>query len=243
MTDMDNILNGSTGDTETVIDETVDTAVNSAEETTTETTATDTTPADQTAVSAAAGPTEAEKQAAALLKEVERLRAKNRELEVQVRPPEKVDFWEEPEKIIEQRVNAVEERLTMRFLDMSEAAAKARHPDFNQKYDVFAELIRDRPDLYGAMLNSPDPGEFVYKTAAQAIAVKEMGDPDAYRAKLESEIRAKLEAEFETKRKAEAEALIDAKLKGGFSEVRAVGDREKKLAGHRPMSEILGGKK
>jgi len=246
MENMNDILTGSAGSEERQEQEVSQEGTTGVGESTSDATASDsvTTTAEQTTASAAVSePTESAKQAAALLKEVERLREQNRQLKTQQPQPEKPDFWQDPEGIVEQRVAAAEERVTARLLNMSEAAARARHADFGDKLTVFTSMVDENPALYGAMLNDPDPGEFAYKAAARAIAVKEMGDPEAYKQKLEAELRMKWEKELEDKKKAEAEALIDSKLKGGFSEVRGLGEKEKKLTGQRPMSEILGGKK
>lgn len=182
------------------------------------------------------------KEVAGIKAELDRQRRKNQELEAARQPVEKPDFWEQPETVIQQAVQTVEQRLTNRFLNMSEAAARARHTDYDDKIDVFLELVKETPSLNEDMLNAADPGEFAYKTAAKAIAMKEMGDPESYRAKIEAEVRAKVEAEYAAKAKADAEAAIAAKLKPGFSEQRSVQPRDTsgKFTGHRPMTEILG---
>lgn len=185
------------------------------------------------------------KEAAAFKAEADRQRRRAQELEAAKQQQPAPDFWEQPETVIDQRVQAVEQRLTNRFLNMSEAAARARHEDYDDKLNVFAEMVQENPALYDAMLNDADPGEFAYKAASRTVAMKEMGDPESYRAKIEAEVRAKIEAEYAAKAKADAEAAIAAKLKPGFSEQRSTQPRDTsgKFTGHRPMTEILGSSK
>lgn len=192
----------------------------------------------------------ARKQADGLKAELDRQRRQNQELKrqqeqllAQQQQP-RPDFWEEPETVVDQKVSAVEQKFTERLLRMSVASVYSKHEDADEKIQAFDQMAAENPALWNAMLDAVDPGEFAYKTAAQAIAMREMGDPVSYRAKIEAEVRAQIAAEQEAKVKADTEAAIAARLKGGFSEQRSAMPRDPsgKFTGHRPMSDILGKK-
>lgn len=114
------------------------------------------------------------------------------------------DFWTDPDAYFAHRLGEHERKIRTdmvnRHLGMSEAAARARHQDFDAALNEFAEAMRANPMLREQMVNAPDPGEFVYQVGKRAMTVKPLlTDPDGYRKQLEAELRAKLEAEYAAK--------------------------------------------
>lgn len=193
---------------------------------------TDTTTVASTAASTAAPVTEDAETVAALRKEIDRIRNKNREYEAELakRPApaatpaeEPPSFWDNPEAVIERRVAIAEQQMTQRLINISEASAKARHADYDDKFQVFAGIVKQNPHVYQEMLAQPDPAEWAYQVAARQSVMRDIGDPVEYRSKLEKEIRDQIAAEQAIADKKKADELIADKLPKSFSESRNVG--------------------
>ena len=191
----------------------------------------------------------------ALRAEIDRIRAKNREYEERLKPVqqpalqqpegEAKTFWDDPEGAITQAVTGVRQEMTARILDISEASARARHADYNDKFNVFAELVSKNPHIYQTMLAQPDPAEWAYQTAARQTVMQDIGDPLEYRSKIEQEIRAQIALEKTEEDKKKADAMIADKLPRSFSETRNVGtgDKTTQFNPNIPMKDILASKK
>jgi hypothetical protein len=237
MPELDDVLNG----TETT--ETVETTEIEKPEETEVTETAETTGEQVTAPPAVSEPEDMAGIKAAMIAERRARQAaeeRARQLEAAQKPEEPPDFWEKPEEAINQKIAQVEQQFTTRFLNMSEAAARTRHADFDEKFEVFHGMAQQNPAMFQQMMAQPDPAEFVYQTAARVKAMQEMGDPASYRAKIEAEVRAKIEAEFTAKEKERIEAAIKAKLPPGFSESRNAGSPDKEgYAGPTPLKSIL----
>jgi hypothetical protein len=186
----------------------------------------------------------------ALLAALQDERRKRQELErktqeTQVKKPEK-PFWEAPEdhfKAIEEQHKSWErgqqERETIMTLKVAEMIARREHPDFDEKVDYFGQMVATIPGLYQQWLNSPDPGEFAYKTAKEHKDLQEAGNIDNLKAKLEKEIRIKLESELKDKEKKlreEREALP-----GTLSDVRGKNQQKTVWGGPTPLDDVLKG--
>lgn len=108
--------------------------------------------------------------------------------------------WDNPEKTIASVEQRFEQRLQVNLLNMSEAQAKARHEDYDQKYEVFERMARENPAIVQAMLQQADPAEYAYNMATQKIFTDEIGsNPKEYEDKLRAKIRLELEQEFKQK--------------------------------------------
>ena len=120
--------------------------------------------------------------------------------------PEK-DIWEDPAAYVsaaEQRaVQKAQEMMRHQFANMSEAAARQRHPDYDEKRAVLEARLESDPvlrsELNRTIDNGGDLGEFVYKTASRLQEIESVGNLDSYRQKLEADIRAKVMAELAQK--------------------------------------------
>lgn len=172
------------------------------------------------------------------------LEARIRELEAKVpaapQEPAKT-FWDDPEAALKQQQAAVQQAIVGTKLQTSEAIARSRHADFDEKVAIFSELAQSTPGLAQQMLASPDPAEFVYRTATNHKALQDAGGLDEMRKKIEAEtetrVRARLEAEL--KDKAEALAKERAALPGSLSDAQSKGTHRPSWSGPTPLGDIL----
>ena len=160
-------------------------------------------------------------------------------------PEQPIDFWDNPNAVISEQVNQAVNTALQQWeasqaqlkADQSEAAARAKYPDYDDAFEKFREQLGFNPALIGELHRSPDPAEFAYQRGKAAI---EMANPDAYRAKVEAELKAKVRAEIE------AELLAAAprpqSLPPTTAGQRSVGDRSGPAwGGPQSLSNILGG--
>jgi hypothetical protein len=184
----------------------------------------------------------------AFLRTAEEERRKRQELERELsqyrqkqpeKPEEKKSFWDDPEghfKSFEQRLAQREVALT---LQVSERIARSKYQDFDEKIGEFAESLKNTPGLHAQWLSSPDPAEFAYRHGHRVKEMRDVGDIEQYKAKIEKETRAKLEAEFKAK-----QDELDKKrseLPGSLSDVRGTTTQQKPVyAGPTTLDDILG---
>jgi hypothetical protein len=114
----------------------------------------------------------------------------------------KPDLFEDPDgwqKSIhdsaEKRVKEAEDKLTVRFLGLSEQLARSRYPDYNEKLDAFGKILQQEPSLHARMMSAADPAEYVYRTAKQYMELQGFESVEKLREKIREEERAKLLAE------------------------------------------------
>lgn len=185
----------------------------------------------------------------AFLKATEEERRKRQALEAELaqhrqkKEPEgeKKTFWDDPEghlKGFEQRLAQREQSLT---LQVSERIARSKYQDFDEKIGEFGESLRNTPGLHAQWLASPDPAEFAYKHGQRVKEMREVGDLDKYREKIEKETRAKLEAEFKAKH--EELEKKRAALPGSLSDIRGTSTQQRPTYnGPTSLDDILGSK-
>jgi hypothetical protein len=168
---------------------------------------------------------------AALLAE----RRKRQELEQQLAAKqEKPDFWEDPEARLADTEAKFQQQLVMQKLDISEAFAREKYTDFDEKLEIFAALTQENPALYQQMVQQVNPAEFAYKTALSQQKLKEMGDPLKYEAELEKKLRAKWEAEKDAENKKKASLPGSIATTAGASGNAAVS-----WSGPTPLDDLL----
>ncbi len=135
----------------------------------------------------------------------------------------KADFFENPQKAIEETVTEKTAPLEGRFFDMSLKAARANRDDFETAAQAFYEAGQKDARLFEAMNRSEDPGELIY---ALGVQLRELGDPEVngdiirYRKKVTAEA-AKTIAERDARIKALEEE--NAGLKRQHTELSTVG--------------------
>src|SRR3990167_11293017 len=113
-----------------------------------------------------------------------------RELEAEQQKPTKEapqTFWDDPDAALKNQHDETRKELVFSRLNTSEMIARFRHKDFDEKLEIFRELVMTVPGLAQQMLASPDPAEFTYRTAASHKALKEVGGLDAMLEKTKKE--------------------------------------------------------
>lgn len=161
-----------------------------------------------------------------------------------------VSFSEDPEGYVVAKLTAIEEVATRtaqtRFFDLSEASAKRRYEDFDEALEDFKTLAKKEPALIQKLNQQPDPAEWAYRTAKQAKGIAEIGDPAAFREKLEKELREKWEAEQaaqESEQVEETETPSRPSPPKTLAKARSSGGRNasKQFTGPTPIDQILPG--
>jgi hypothetical protein len=176
----------------------------------------------------------------ALEQEVAALRA---QLQPQAPAEKPKAFWDDPEAALKRHQDEIRQETTTTKLNTAELIARSRHTDFDEKVDVFSEIVRSTPGLAAQWLAAPDPAEFAYTIGKNHLLLKEMGSLDAITAKVRAEteasVRAKVEAEFKAKQ--EELEKQRAALPPSLSDTRgAPGAGTKPVwSGPTPLADIL----
>jgi hypothetical protein len=150
-------------------------------------------------------------------------------------------FWDDPEAALKTHERKMADLTTQTRLQTSETIAKSRYADFDEKLSIFTELVTQTPGLVEQMMQSQDPADFAYRTAKNHKELRDAGDIDSLRAKIEKETRIKIEAEL--KEKAEALQKERAALPTSLSDVRGTSKQLNRPVWNGPQSleEILKG--
>lgn len=114
-------------------------------------------------------------------------------------PQPQVDFWDDPQSYLQGQFASFGEQLFQQFeqrqqaarIDQSEAAARARHPDYDQAFQAFSQAVQANPRLAAEMAQAPDPAEYAYSKGKTALTLESVGSME----QLEAQLRAKWEAE------------------------------------------------
>lgn len=150
-------------------------------------------------------------------------------------PETKPNLFEDPdnwEKHLEERVNKraseIEAKTETRFLQLCEQAARARHKDFEDVVQVFAEAAASTPGLADEARRAPDPAEFIYQAGLNLKRVKEAGS-----------IEALIERAREEGRQEALKGRVTPQVPESLSEIAgAKGDRNS-WSGPKPLSQLL----
>ena len=151
-------------------------------------------------------------------------------------------FWDDPEGALQRHQQQTQALLVNTKLNMSEAIARRNHADFQEKAEIFGEMVKANPVIYQQMLNQLDPAEFAYQTAKQHKEMSEIGNIDEYRKKIEAETRARVEKEMREKMDAEARARAAeaARLPGSLTNVPGTAPASRPVwGGPTPLDSIL----
>jgi len=158
-------------------------------------------------------------------------RTKRQELQARLdaieNPPEQTDatdpndaFWKDPVGTVGQLVSSVELRVLQQLAARSEAAARTRHDDYDEKLAAFVAAANDNPALAKKMAQHHDPGEYAYITGRDLLALEGSGSLNELVSQKDQEI-ANLKAELAklsgSKAAAEdvPESLSSRQTKGG----------------------------
>lgn len=149
-------------------------------------------------------------------------RRKRQELEAKLaEKEEKPDFWDDPEARLAEVESRFEQKLTAERLNISEAFAREKYPDFQEKLDEFAAICQEQPELFQRMIQQSNPAEYAYKTASTFKRMKEFSSPDEFEAKIRTELEASIRAEYD--KKLEDELKKRSTLPGSLADARATG--------------------
>lgn len=168
----------------------------------------------------------------------ERRKRQAAEANAQQQQKPKTDFFENPDKAVEERVGASEQKWNERFfkLSLKAAQAQASRTDYEDVATAFAEAAERDPRLIDAMRADDDPGEFIYVVGKQ---IRELGDVNGdigkYREKLKAEFSAELSEK--DKRLAAAESEL-AKLKKQYEDLSTIrGSLNTRTSGRTSVAE------
>lgn len=172
------------------------------------------------------------------------LEARLRELEA-AKPAEPAKtFWDDPEAAMQaQEARLRQESLNTR-LNTAELIARQRHPDFDEKVALFAQVVQQNPQIQQQWLQAMDPAEFAYTIGKNHQEFQQVGSMEEYRAKIERETAARVRTEVEAELKAKAAALEKARadLPGSLSTARGTTVNRPTWSGPSSLDDILGGK-
>ena len=117
-----------------------------------------------------------------------------------------------------------------KFYNQSEFHAKRNHKDYDEKADIFFEVLQHQnPSLANDARNAPDICEFIYETAKNHVDMAEMNDAGGVQQLIDKKIaEAKLEwqAGSDAKVKQAVEDKITASIPGSLSKKRAAGSNK-----------------
>lgn len=137
-------------------------------------------------------------------RKAEELEARLKQIEAAQQQPQP-QFYEDPDGYINARLQQAQQQFQQRFIAAMEADARAQHEDYDEAIGYLRE--KANPALIQQVFQSPNPAREAYSLAKRMQAFEQMGDPEAYRQKLEAEIRQKVEAELLAKEKSKQDAL------------------------------------
>lgn len=113
--------------------------------------------------------------------------------------PPPADLWEDPNAFFEQRFNQFGQQLMQQIeakqwserATAQEAAARAKHEDFDDALESFHQLAAANPAIIEELRASPDVAEFAYSKGREAMLLQQHGGIEgilkAERAKWEAE--------------------------------------------------------
>jgi hypothetical protein len=154
-------------------------------------------------------------------------------------------FFEDPEGALARQKQDFESKLNFASLSTkvqtSESIARSRHPDYDEKFVIFNQMVQDAPHLAEQAFSSPDPGEFAYRTAKMQKDLQDAGGIDQLRSKVEAEMKAKIKAELETEWKRREDELKKQRddLPGSLTDVPSKGSNRPVWGGPPSLDDIL----
>ena len=146
-------------------------------------------------------------------------------------------FWDDPEGALEKHRQEIRQTEVRVKLATTEAIARSKYTDFDEKIQAFSEVVQQTPGLHLQWLQSPDPADFAYKLGKNHIELRDAGSIDALRQKIEKETRMKLEAEY--KEKAEKMAKERASIPQSLSDTVGKAGPRVEFTGPTSLDDIL----
>jgi hypothetical protein len=78
---------------------------------------------------------------------------------------------------------------------LSQEMYRSAHPDYDEMETIFADECDRDPSLRQQLVSHPVPAKFAFEQGKRIKLMRELSDPDAYRAKLREEIMAELQSQ------------------------------------------------
>lgn len=161
--------------------------------------------------------------------------------------PEKIDLWDDPEGAIKQVEDRFEKRLTeqqemmqQQRISMSAELVKGQYDDYDDAIGAFSEAIAENPSLENAAINAQNPALEAYNIGKKHMALKEIGDPIAYKEKLAAEIRADLLKEMQDNRTTIAKEIKQSMPSDIVNEAGAATNKNQ-WSGPTPINQLAKG--
>ena len=148
-------------------------------------------------------------------------------------------FWDDPEGALAKHRQEMQQTVVQTKLATSEAIARSKYSDFDEKIADFGEILQQTPGLHIQWLQSPDPAEFAYKLGKNHLELKDAGSIDALRQKIEKEVRLKLETEY--KEKADKMVKERSAIPASLSDTSGKSGPRVEYTGPTPLKDILHG--
>lgn len=140
---------------------------------------------------------EREKRIAELEAEISKARPPAKQEAPPVEQAPEPTFWEDPDTYIANRVSKSERELQHRFLVEREDDMREKHKDYDEVIEKVKEYGQTNPAALQQVFAAPNPAKAGYQLGKKLLELKQMEDPAAYRARIESEVRAQIAKEAE----------------------------------------------
>lgn len=154
-------------------------------------------------------------------------------------------FWDDPEGALAKHQQEIQQVGMNTRLNTAEMIARSRLPDFDEKVQVFRDILSKAGPSTAIMVqqwvSSPDPAMHAYNLGKNQLELQQVGGLDALREKITKETEAKVRAQIEAEVKAKSESLDKARaeLPGSLSDVRSSGVNRPAWGGVPTLDDIL----
>ena len=154
-------------------------------------------------------------------------------------PQQEVDFWDDPKAFMSnmtgqlrnQILNDLRHEQHIERLNTSEAAARSKYADYDEKFAAFSQAVQLNPRLAQELSRAPDPGEFAYGRGKTALEIERHGSIDALlaaeRLKWEAEVKAAIQPQTRLPSTTAADGSVGARTGPEW-------------AGPAPLSQMIG---
>lgn len=156
-------------------------------------------------------------------------------------------FWDDPEGALSRHQQEIQQVGMNTRLNTAEMIARSRLPDFDEKVQVFRDILSKAGPSTAIMVqqwvSSPDPAMHAYNLGKNQLELQQLGGLDALREKVAKETEAKVRAQIEAEVKAKSDSLDKARseLPGSLSDVRSSGVNRPAWGGVPALEDILKG--
>lgn len=154
-------------------------------------------------------------------------------------------FWDDPDGRLARHEEAIQQVGINTRLNTAEMIARSRLPDFDEKVQVFRDILSKAGPSTGVMvrewISSPDPAMHAYNLGKNQLELQQLGGLDALREKIAKETEASVRAKIEAEVKAKSDSLDKARseLPGSLSDVRSSGVNRPSWGGVPTLDDIL----